>query len=156
MTKNTRAGAPAGETKGAPIIGQLQLEGHRYHIIELQPAQEDPLVPKSECQNLTPMLCRFEVKGRPCGIVPGDDAPRDNEHDPMDMLTAREVQIATLVALGRLNKQIADHLHISEWTVATHLRRICAKLQVHTRAAMVYRCASLIGRGQSDHRADGQ
>jgi hypothetical protein len=44
-----------------------------------------------------------------------------------------------------LNKQIAHQLHISEWTVATHLRRIFAKLGVDTRAAMVYRCAFLIG-----------
>ena len=60
------------------------------------------------------------------------------------ILTARELQIATLVALGCPNKQVADKLHISEWTVATYMRRICAKLGVHTRAAMTYRCASLI------------
>ncbi|HUM91481.1 MAG TPA: LuxR C-terminal-related transcriptional regulator [Candidatus Competibacter sp.] len=46
--------------------------------------------------------------------------------------------------MGRLNKQIADRLHISEWTVSTHLRRIFAKLGVRSRAAMVYRCAPLI------------
>jgi len=58
--------------------------------------------------------------------------------------TERELRIATLVAMGRLNKQIADQLHISEWTVSTHLRRIFAKLGVRSRAAMVYRCAPLI------------
>lgn len=140
MKKNC-ARSPAGETQRAPVIGQLQLEGCRYRIIELQAAQKDSVRPFAECQNL---LCRFEVNGRLCGMVPGDNAHCENEHDLMDMLTAREVQIATLVALGRLNKQIADHLHISEWTVATHLRRMCGKLNVHTRAAMVYRCASLI------------
>ena len=51
--------------------------------------------------------------------------------------------------MGRLNKQIADKLHISklhisEWTVSTHLRRIFAKLGVRSRAAMVYRCAPLV------------
>ena len=46
---------------------------------------------------------------------------------------------------GRL-KQIAAQLHISEWTVATHVRRVFCKLGVSTRAGMVYRCAPLIGR----------
>jgi DNA-binding NarL/FixJ family response regulator len=62
-----------------------------------------------------------------------------------EILTGRELEIATLVALGWPNKQIADHLHISEWTVSAHLRRVFAKLGVHSRAAMVYRCTSLIG-----------
>jgi DNA-binding CsgD family transcriptional regulator len=44
------------------------------------------------------------------------------------------------VAEGRANKQIAAELGISEWTVSTHLRRIYAKLDVDTRAAMVNRC----------------
>ncbi|MGQ9871346.1 response regulator transcription factor [Leptodesmis sp.] len=49
-----------------------------------------------------------------------------------------------MVAQEQPNKQIAKHLRISEWTVATYLRRIFAKLNVDSRAAMVYRCASLI------------
>jgi DNA-binding CsgD family transcriptional regulator len=61
-------------------------------------------------------------------------------------LTARELQIAALVAEGRVNKQIAAELQISEWTVATHLRRMFAKLGVDTRAAMVGRCLSALGR----------
>ena len=59
-------------------------------------------------------------------------------------LTERELQIAALVAQGLSNKKVATHLCISEWTVATHLRRIFMKLQVDSRAAMVYKCASLI------------
>ncbi len=62
----------------------------------------------------------------------------------VDVLTARELQIVALVAEGRVNKQIADVLRISEWTVSTHLRRIFAKLHVDTRAAMVSRCWGLI------------
>ena len=54
-------------------------------------------------------------------------------------LTRRELQIAVLVANGMVNKEIATKLHISRWTVATHLRRIFSKLGVNTRAAMIYR-----------------
>jgi DNA-binding NarL/FixJ family response regulator len=64
--------------------------------------------------------------------------------DLASLLTARELQIATLVAQGLQNKQVAKKLHISEWTVSTHLRRIFAKLHVDSRAAMVYCCAPLI------------
>ena len=61
-----------------------------------------------------------------------------------NVLTKREIQIVMLVAEGRVNKEIADRLQISEWTVATHLRRIFAKLGVDSRAAMIFRCARMI------------
>jgi DNA-binding CsgD family transcriptional regulator len=54
-------------------------------------------------------------------------------------LSPRECEIARLVARGRTNKQIGTVLEISEWTVATHLRRMFAKLNVHSKAAMVAR-----------------
>ncbi len=67
-----------------------------------------------------------------------------------NLLTLRELQIVILVADGLGNKQIADRLHISEWTVSTHLRRIFTKLQVDSRAAMVYRCSTLLQREASN------
>ena len=60
------------------------------------------------------------------------------------LLTERELQLATLIASGQSNKQVANQLHISEWTVSAHLRRIFIKLNVDSRTAMVYKCASLI------------
>ncbi len=66
----------------------------------------------------------------------GDDA-EDTLSKIADILTRRELQIAMLVAQGRVNKQIAHQLKVSEWTVSSHLRRIYAKLGVRTRAAMV-------------------
>jgi DNA-binding CsgD family transcriptional regulator len=74
---------------------------------------------------------------------PGSALPQA-QLDLLQTLTARELQIATLIAHGWSNKQAAAHLAISEWTVATHLRRIFMKLQVDSRAAMVYKCAGLI------------
>jgi DNA-binding CsgD family transcriptional regulator len=56
-----------------------------------------------------------------------------------DLLSPREHEIARMVADGRTNKEIASVLDISSWTVSTHLRRIFAKLDVTTRAAMVAR-----------------
>ena len=52
-------------------------------------------------------------------------------------LSPREREIARLVARGYPNKVIAGILEISSWTVGTHLRRIFAKLNTNSRAAMV-------------------
>jgi DNA-binding CsgD family transcriptional regulator len=57
----------------------------------------------------------------------------------VDCLTQRELQVAVLVCKGLGNKQIADRLRLSEWTVSSYLRRIFVKLCVRTRAAMVAR-----------------
>jgi DNA-binding CsgD family transcriptional regulator len=59
-----------------------------------------------------------------------------------DILTSRELQIAMLVCKGRLNKQIAYQLKLSEWTVCTHLRRAYLKLGVNTKAALVAKIMS--------------
>ena len=74
----------------------------------------------------------------------------EEKKDLLDILTKRELQIIMLVAEGRVNKQIADQLNISIWTVSTHLRRIFAKLAVDSRAAMIYRCAKIIKQYKSD------
>jgi non-specific serine/threonine protein kinase len=49
-------------------------------------------------------------------------------------LTAREQQVATLVARGLTNRQIADTLVISERTAESHLERIRGKLGASNRA----------------------
>jgi DNA-binding CsgD family transcriptional regulator len=51
-------------------------------------------------------------------------------------LTARERQIAMLSAQGFANVNVAAQLGISEATVAVHLRRIYAKLGVHSRVEL--------------------
>ena len=51
-------------------------------------------------------------------------------------LSAREREIAELVATGRTNRQIAAQLVISERTVETHVARILGKLDLRSRAAV--------------------
>lgn len=48
-------------------------------------------------------------------------------------LTARESEVASLVAMGLTNKQIARRLRISEWTVINHLRHVMRKLACNSR-----------------------
>ena len=87
---------------------------------------------------------KIEINNRNCLIVKPKDTLENGILSPQEILSERELQIVELVACGRSNKQIAKKLKISEWTVSTHLRRIFAKLKVDSRAAMVYRCASLV------------
>jgi DNA-binding CsgD family transcriptional regulator len=59
-------------------------------------------------------------------------------------LTEREQQIVSRAALGQVNRQIADELHISSHTVSSYLRRIFLKLGVGNRTEMVFKCRKLI------------
>ena len=52
-------------------------------------------------------------------------------------LSPREVDVLTWVAKGASNKEIAQHLHISEATVKSHLLHIFAKLGVNDRTQAV-------------------
>ena len=58
-------------------------------------------------------------------------------------LSAREVEVVTLVADGLSNADIAAALFISEGTVKRHLTNIYVKLNVHSRTAAVNRSAAL-------------
>jgi len=90
-------------------------------------------------------LTRFKLCGRTLAVIEErNPGLAGAEGDILARLTERELQIAVMVAQGNGTKKIAHKLHISEWTVITHLRRIFAKLGVDNRAAMVYRCSGLI------------
>ena len=52
-------------------------------------------------------------------------------------LTARENEIATYVAEGMSNREIAQHLGISEPTVKSHLTQIFRKLELNDRVGLV-------------------
>jgi DNA-binding NarL/FixJ family response regulator len=54
-----------------------------------------------------------------------------------DTLSARELEVLTLIAQGETNRGAAARLFISEATVKTHLLHIYEKLEVNDRAAAV-------------------
>jgi ATP/maltotriose-dependent transcriptional regulator MalT len=56
-------------------------------------------------------------------------------HRPAEGLTGREVEVLSLIATGKTNREIADDLVISEKTVARHVSNIFVKLGVTSRAA---------------------
>lgn len=57
----------------------------------------------------------------------------------LSRLTPRELEILALMSKGFLDKEIAQSLQISVWTVHGHAKRIYEKLQVHSRTEAAVR-----------------
>jgi DNA-binding CsgD family transcriptional regulator len=81
------------------------------------------------------VLLDVQVDGVRCLLT---RVPRDAAR-PSVILSPREREIARMVARGYPNKTIAGVLDISSWTVGTYLRRVFAKLNIGSHAAMVAR-----------------
>ncbi len=62
--------------------------------------------------------------------------PRRGDNDSLAELSPREREVANEVAAGKTNRDIAAILFLSEKTIESHLARIYAKLDVHSRAAL--------------------
>ena len=60
---------------------------------------------------------------------------RDQSRERLAALSVREREILEHVALGARNRQIADALTISEFTVKRHVQNILSKLEVGSRRA---------------------
>jgi two-component system, NarL family, response regulator NreC len=56
---------------------------------------------------------------------------RSGSEDPYDLLTPREREVLQLVAEGKSNKEIAQLLNLSVYTVETHRSNIMEKLNLH-------------------------
>ena len=112
-------------------------------------------------------VARFSVDGHACYLVPEDahDATagvrivgfvtvgkrrysicsdQPGVTSPIDVLTARELQIAVLIAQGFDSKAIGRRLGISHSTVGTHRTRVYAKLGVVSRRALAVRIAGTV------------
>lgn len=65
--------------------------------------------------------------------------PRHRCPSGRTLLTARERQIADLVAAGLTNREIAAELHLSQRTVECHVAHIFTKLDVRSRVTLAIR-----------------
>ncbi|MBP5366687.1 MAG: response regulator transcription factor [Bacteroidales bacterium] len=66
------------------------------------------------------------------GNTPDDDTENSEE----DVLSQREKEIVCEVVKGLTNKEIADRMNLSVFTVLTHRRNISKKLQIHSSTAL--------------------
>ncbi len=60
-----------------------------------------------------------------------------NQQDSYSLLTDREKEVLQLLAEGRSNKEVAQLLNLSVYTVETHRTRIMQKLNLHNTAELV-------------------
>lgn len=108
------------------------LNGRR---IEMAPLREGDQIQVGQ------VILRFGWGGTGLNLVPVvPRRPRSKTlSNPLELLSAREREVATLVADGLTNAEIGKRLHISGRTVATHLANIYERLNIHNRAALA-RC----------------
>lgn len=72
-------------------------------------------------------ILRLHRQGH-AGMPVRQPAPTASEHE----LTAREIEVLTLLVKGLINKEIADRLHISLTTVISHRKNIVEKLGIRS------------------------
>lgn len=84
------------------------------------------------------------------GLLLGHTASRSSaeSNEPTGQLTKREREVATLVAQGMTNKQIAQALVISQRTADSHIEHILTKLGFASRSQI----AAIIAEAQTAHR----
>jgi DNA-binding NarL/FixJ family response regulator len=81
---------------------------------------------------LAPAITRRLIEAQLSRVQPDGDLLRR-----LDALTARELEVLTLVGRGLSNSEIAEKLTISEATVKTHINRMFAKLAITERVKAV-------------------
>jgi DNA-binding CsgD family transcriptional regulator len=126
-------------------IAEFNVQGQEFHIYPADGYHRNPETTDCRAGRVVGEVVINETKH--LIVTSGNGKYNDNlpdDRNQLNILTKRELQIVVMVARGLVNKVIADRLHISEWTVSTHLRRVFAKLHVDSRAEMVYHCAKMI------------
>ena len=76
---------------------------------------------------------------------------RGVEQQPWAPLTSREFEVASLIAVGRTNREIAAELTITPKTVASHVEHILARLGAERRTEIAAWVVSV----RPDHPASG-
>jgi predicted ATPase/DNA-binding SARP family transcriptional activator/DNA-binding CsgD family transcriptional regulator len=88
----------------------------------------------TETQAVEYALSEEEEQDAPTLDAVPEQQPPPLADEPTERLTAREREVALLVARGLTNRRIALELSISEHTVANHVRKILKKLGLRSRA----------------------
>jgi DNA-binding CsgD family transcriptional regulator len=65
------------------------------------------------------------------------DDYRKHVTNPIDLLTSREREVLQLIAESKTNKEIAQFLNLSVYTVEAHRGRIMEKLNLHSIGELV-------------------
>ena len=118
----------------ARIIMLTAFDGDNEIHNALQAGAQGYVFKNSSGNKLIPAL-RAVVAGE--RWIPKEVATRLASRKTFEELTSREMEVLYELAKGLANKEIADHLNISEHTVKTHLKSILGKLRVADRTEAV-------------------
>ncbi len=83
------------------------------------------------------LLSPTATRGLIARFLSGPGTAADRIPDSLACLTARELEVMTMVAGGLTNDELAEHLGISRTTAKTHVNRAMIKLGAHDRAQLV-------------------
>lgn len=125
---------------GIALVGELRMAGWAHGIV--LSSLEDPYTVRAA---LSAGVRSFVVQrpvGPPARVTgasgrPLAPTPLHRRPTGVDALSAREVEVLSLVAEGRSNRDIGADLGLSALTVKSHLARISRKLGTGDRAEMV-------------------
>jgi DNA-binding NarL/FixJ family response regulator len=124
------------ESGTARIILFSALTGEEDVYQALQAGAVTFLAKETPDEELVKTIRDVHAGGRP---MPPDVARKLADRPPQPSLSAREIEVLSLVAKGLRNKEIGAALSISEDTVQGHMKHILSKLGVNdrTRATVV-------------------
>ncbi|HEU4912694.1 MAG TPA: AAA family ATPase [Actinomycetes bacterium] len=113
--------------------------GHVFEVARSQARAAAVLRAQGRQSEAAPLVAAATETARRLGAAPllselrllggvGARAATDGARSGDESLTGRELEVLTLVAQGRSNRQIGEHLFISAKTVSVHVSNILAKL----------------------------
>jgi two-component system nitrate/nitrite response regulator NarL len=136
------------EMDGIETIRRIKLEHQKLKVIMLSTYNDNHLIEKTKNHGANGYLLKNISKeelirtillvhqGQSCFPyqVPSHRSAFDGDDNFLNQynLSKREKEILTFIKDGRTSQQIADHLHLSIYTIETHRKNILQKLNLHT------------------------
>jgi DNA-binding NarL/FixJ family response regulator len=134
-------------TNGTDALIAIRGEFPQAHIIILTTSDSDGEIQRAMRGGASAYLLKSMPKDDLLNVIrsvhagrrhiPPEVAARLAEHLGDENLTARELEVLSLIQDGSRNKQIADQLSISETTVNFHIKNLVDKLQANDRTHAV-------------------
>lgn len=128
------------DSDDVPKTAHFVVDGHSLIAIAHADPDSDGDADTTSIAERRMVVGRIICAGRRYLVYDADGSPDvAPEFNPTaaEILTRRELQIASLIGDGKSDKEIALWLGISGYTVREHIRRIFAKLNIGRRAAIV-------------------